>query len=483
MLIKKDQSDVLYFQEYLDVSPELLKVIEEGEQHYFAFRSLAEDVFCMFFKLNPQKIVSAQNASPVAEAALDQIKLLPEYEKLRLTTKLDALASGLATRHMCKSLLAFLPSCPDNPQTLKEREAALIAQLDSDFVNDETRNRVIKEIQELREKIKQAIQNLSGANRADKVSGGQMRKHLQDALAAAEPEIVETAGAAESFGFDSQVGVRQQVNLTEKIAMANIVKRSAKLKQIAEIAGRFKQIAKKKRKSNNSVSDVSDIAYGSSLERALPSELMLLSNVATESLFYHKLAEGKLLGYTFSGRDNVGKGPIIICIDGSGSMSGTPEYASKGIALALMEIARKERRDFAMIQFSDQDSIRSFAVKRGELNRLELLSELEFFFGGGTDFQSPLRQAMHLIDDSRFKRADVIFITDGECHIGEQFLLSFNQLKENKEFSCYGILVGCNSQVVSKFCDEVFMVDDLVGESQANDQMHEKIFNLASSHL
>jgi uncharacterized protein with von Willebrand factor type A (vWA) domain len=47
--------------------------------------------------------------------------------------------------------------------------------------------------------------------------------------------------------------------------------------------------------------------------------------------------------------------------------------------------------------------------------------ELAEYFPGGTDFNS-LDKASELLNLSKFKRGDVVFITDGECDVGEDWL-------------------------------------------------------------
>ncbi|POB66811.1 protein viaA, partial [Vibrio vulnificus] len=48
------------------------------------------------------------------------------------------------------------------------------------------------------------------------------------------------------------------------------------------------------------------------------------------------------------------KGPFVLCVDASGSMSGFPEQSAKAMAYALMQIALAEGRDCYVILFSTE---------------------------------------------------------------------------------------------------------------------------------
>ncbi|WP_443258258.1 vWA domain-containing protein [Virgibacillus sp. L01] len=65
-----------------------------------------------------------------------------------------------------------------------------------------------------------------------------------------------------------------------------------------------------------------------------------------------KFVEGQTMVYDKKGKETLGKGPIILCLDESGSMRDL-ESQSKGFALALISYAKKQKRDFALISFSN----------------------------------------------------------------------------------------------------------------------------------
>jgi hypothetical protein len=64
---------------------------------------------------------------------------------------------------------------------------------------------------------------------------------------------------------------------------------------------------------------------GGDLARILPSEMLRFLDPLTEDKAMLDLIEGRMLQYEIRGKQKKGKGPIVICIDSSGSMDGSPE--------------------------------------------------------------------------------------------------------------------------------------------------------------
>ncbi|MBV9708910.1 MAG: hypothetical protein JO125_16065, partial [Chloroflexi bacterium] len=106
------------------------------------------------------------------------------------------------------------------------------------------------------------------------------------------------------------------------------------------------------------------------------------------------------------------------------------EAWSKAVALALLAIGRKQKRDFCILHFSDSYSynrgnkqkkaVKSFVFPRGEAASTDLIATAEFYIGGGTEFKPWMDEALRQVDDSRFSRADVILVSDGEVYISAE---------------------------------------------------------------
>ena len=171
--------------------------------------------------------------------------------------------------------------------------------------------------------------------------------------------------------------------------------------------------------------DLVGIHQSNQLNRLLPSEAMLLANPDLETIFYKHLAERRLLNYHFMGQSRspqiqqterftqgenpLPKGPFIVCIDTSGSMSGYPEETAKALCFALLQIALNEGRD-CVIQLFSTDVI-SYELT-GPQGLQEALSFLGSSFKGGTDLTPCFAQTLQRMQEQNYSNADAIVLSD-----------------------------------------------------------------------
>ena len=133
---------------------------------------------------------------------------------------------------------------------------------------------------------------------------------------------------------------------------------------------------------------------------------------------------------------------------------GTEKSPLKGFTLALMSIARKQKRDFALILF-DTRAI-TMEYPKGKITPKDMVKLTTTFLGGGTSFHSPLSKAMDVISSHRFKEADLVFVTDGAASLTKTFLDDFAEQKAKKKFSVMSVLLGgAIQETVRQFSDEV----------------------------
>ena len=176
---------------------------------------------------------------------------------------------------------------------------------------------------------------------------------------------------------------------------------------------------------DNVPDDLVGIHQSNELNRLISSETVLLTEPELETVFYKQLAERRLLNYQFMGqsrsletvfseRRTFGeaqdtKGPFIVCIDTSGSMSGYPEDCAKGFCFALLQIALSENRACVIMLFSTD-------VVTYELTGPEGLQEALNFLGcsfkGGTDLEPCMQQVMNYMQQARFSNADAVVLSD-----------------------------------------------------------------------
>src|SRR5439155_1344469 len=193
-----------------------------------------------------------------------------------------------------------------------------------------------------------------------------------------------------------------------------------KLRKLAAVVGSRREQARalRRRPFERVGEEVFDVRLGRDLERLLPPELLALHHPVLRRDFARRLLEGRLLSYSLRGADERGRGPMIVCLDGSGSMAGDKEIWSKAVALTLLEIARRQRRLFRFICFSSADTplftLDLNPRERHEVQEDRALDVAEYFPGGGTDFEAPLSAALDCLRAARYRRGDVALVEPPE---------------------------------------------------------------------
>ena len=118
----------------------------------------------------------------------------------------------------------------------------------------------------------------------------------------------------------------------------------------------------------NSREEIVGVHLGNDIEYALPQEIALLSDDEASILFDMKFVEGRLMCFEMEGMQTISHeveeehmteveeeeklGPIIICVDTSRSMEGSPETIAKAVTLFMATRAISQKRDCLLINFS-----------------------------------------------------------------------------------------------------------------------------------
>jgi len=243
------------------------------------------------------------------------------------------------------------------------------------------------------------------------------------------------------------------------------------------VVGRMRQqaLALRKRPFERVSEEVFDVRLGRDLERLLPPELLALGHPLLRRDFGRRLVEGQLLTYSLRGADERGRGPMIVCLDGSGSMAGEKEIWSKAVALTLLEIARRQRRLFRFMCFSSADmplfTLDLNPRERHEVQEDRALDVAEYFPGGGTDFETPLSAALECLGAARYRRGDVVLITDGECRVSPEWKARFLAEKKRLQFSLFSVLIDVgpsSADTLREISDRVTSVTRLTDDAVAD---------------
>lgn len=443
------------------------------------FYSLLADTWASLYKMNPVLNEDVASELSANKSLMERIMTEESFQDFREFTKLDDLSSAIGTVKFGEKTNEWLEEEQQmNEQLRKQLEQ--IQQLQKDIKDREKRNK--KDSSEgagqqreqdkgspsgkqdnLQEQLQKAMQQLGEEiQQSLEQNPQQFSKKISQAMSESKETKEDLKSLLEGINAGSGEAELQRTPLRDQITLAEKVASNKQLKEIANWTGRFKQIARKKQKSKHDKSiERSGVTLGNQIEALLPSDLALYTSSTTKHDFLRRFAESNLLQYEQLGKEELGKGPIILCLDQSGSMDHL-DTQSKGFTLALMSIARRQRRDFCLILFSTKTKI--FKYERGKITTRDMVRLAETFLGGGTRFDKPLEEALSVIGESRFKKADVVFITDGEAYLRTSFIENFNKTKKEKEFNVLTLLIEPDirdeEETIRSFSDKVIEIQN-----------------------
>ena len=208
--------------------------------------------------------------------------------------------------------------------------------------------------------------------------------------------------------------------ITDLMGKVNQIKQSEKLELINHTITQTVKVP-----DINSREEIVGIRLGKDLEHALPSELALMADPDTSVLFDLKYLESGLMCFDLQGMQSVThthqteveetvmedeiKGPMIICVDTSGSMKGAPETIAKAVTMLMVLKAQQHDRACYLINFST--SIETLDLSGGFAMR-SLISFLQKSFYGGTDVAPAIRAGLEKMSTGDYRNADMLIISD-----------------------------------------------------------------------
>lgn len=452
---------------YRETATEAGSVESQGTSTIPRWGSYMRELFTRFYSENAQRVEQVDAANSWAERAHELAAELPEFARLADRCMGDRLWSGMAATSIASEVLGAMPR-PDQPL---EDTDPLHRQLQGLQGLANAGIPVDAEIQATQARLAQAQANAQAF--AQQIDDGAIRQAMRRGCEAAQEQIDQAEQAMDAFGWGNEAGAPGRGgDSNSKRELFNRVKSSRKLKALAELAGRMKRLAahKQRSKADHARDEVADVTTGDDLARLLPSELAKLTDDRLRPLFYKALAERALLCYELRGTEPQQKGPIVVCVDNSGSMGGDRELWSKAVALALLDIAQRQKRAYALIHF---DTSVQFTLEVDRNDRPawdKVIEAMEFFSGGGTNFGPPLKRALKLLERDSFAKADVILVTDGAA--SSDFGKEYKRRARDKEATTYGVQIGgYGASALTEYCDHSMVIDDLENDSKATDAL------------
>lgn len=490
-VLNTDAFDRRRFKQLYELSENMRKEEKKGRENLGSYYTLMQDTWASLYKRAPKISEETHPELMMNRAMMEKIMSDEEFEGFRRTTLMDDFSSAIGTLRYSEKIYEWTEEHKQEQEEIKNLMKELEKLLEqAQQEQQEADNAQQKADQSQRENNKpnarlqstaQQKQNKAQATKAtaeqikqqlqqqiQSLINGKAGNRLQQSLREAMNETKNAKNDIESLlgGFQAGKGADEmkQLPLKEQLELAEVFRKNKKLKKVAMWAGRFKRTIRKKQK-NKKVETIerNGVTLGNEVEKLIPNELMNFANPITKLDFLRRFAEGQTLIYENIGKERVDKGPIVICIDESGSMRNIINQA-KGFMLAIGSIAKHQRRDFAVIRFTTETKTKVFP--KGKMNSGDVVSMATGFMNGGTSFKAPLNESLKIINSSRFNKADVIFITDGDDTVSSHFIEQFNKKKEEKQFKVLTILLEEGYQgKVKPFSDEIVTATSFEDES------------------
>jgi uncharacterized protein with von Willebrand factor type A (vWA) domain len=293
------------------------------------------------------------------------------------------------------------------------------------------------------------------------------------ALDAAGRDVGDYKDACNALGCGPGAGGAGAMDARRAATAFRRVRGSARLRRIAELAGRFRRVAaaRQRQKVLHAQDEVAGVELGADLGRLLPAELAKLADPDLELDALRRLVERQTMQRELRASEPVGKGPVVVVVDESGSMDGDPVAAAKALALAVVWVARQQRRWCALVAFSGGTEGRLLVLPPGRQDEGALLDWLEAFLGGGTSLDVPLRELPERYWPAMGApkgRTDLLLITDAVVRCPDDIRESFLAWKRRDQVRCVSIIINEPPGDLAAVSDEVYRVpSSIAAESDA----------------
>ena len=254
------------------------------------------------------------------------------------------------------------------------------------------------------------------------------------------------------------------------------------LKELADLLGRMREaeieieeeefeksiIRQEWKVDETAKAEIVGVRESDDLSNMLSSEVSLLGDEDTELLFLKKYADKNLLTFRYEDRKLVQsedhyveinqrinqkeKGPFIVCVDTSESMTGRPEQIAKVLCLGILKMAMRENRRAYLINFSR--GIKTLDLHDVANSIDEIAHFLRMSFYGGTDVSLALYEAIRQLRGNDYQDADVLIISDFIMYtVDADVLRDVRYFQQNKDTQFHSLTLSdeANPEVLEFF--------------------------------
>jgi uncharacterized protein with von Willebrand factor type A (vWA) domain len=218
------------------------------------------------------------------------------------------------------------------------------------------------------------------------------------------------------------------------------------------------------------------------IARMLPAEMLLLRHPKLRLVWHARHAERALLSYEEDDRMRQSRplpapvlrpsqvpqpqrrleaGPMLLCVDTSGSMQGGAEAVAKAVVLEAMRVAHAQKRACHLFAFGGPQEIVEIELGR-DMDALRCLGEfMGQGFHGGTDICGPIERAIARLELQGWQSADLLIASDGEFGATRATAAALARAKSETGLRVQGVLVGDRETIgMKELADAIFWVRD-----------------------
>jgi uncharacterized protein with von Willebrand factor type A (vWA) domain len=410
-----------------------------------------DDVFFLLFLARPQLVdlgdMDARHT--VHHVLVATLAELDQVRRLRRATQRDPVAAATAAVTLAPQFAQATDDLGASPML----ESALASASELQETGDGGDEWLEDRVRELQDELEASLEE------------GRSLAAVRLGEAAREVAEVQERQAAAAAVWGLSPGELRRMPAAERLELARQLD-SPRMRMIVELFGRLRSSMYREPAviPDGGIEPVG-LELGGDLGRVTGVELLSLAGL--DELFFARVGDGALVQYAVQGETDAGHGGIILCVDGSESMDRacqgyTREAWAQAVRLFLLRVAERDRRPLHVVNFGGP----------GELSEARFASPADFaparvmgastaWFGGGTDFEGPLKRALEIAAAESDLRADVVFVTDGECRARQRALDAYRAGVGRLGVRTWGLQLGGSWGGLASFCDRVFTVADL----------------------
>jgi len=338
-------------------------------------------------------------------AAVDVVRNAPGYAGLASSVRGDEWLAGVVSGKILRSVGEEIEAIVPKSNVDKARDAVADASTDAERAEAE-------------KALEKAL--AESATAAEKVRSGSAAAAAARAVDVAA-EMVQSDRAFRGLLGDDSVGVGETF-VPPAVRCAAMM--NPDIIRIVKLAGAMRRSARAVRASkrvDGGAGEIVSTEIGSDVARLVPSELAYLADEETADLLFARIVESRATIYATRGVELGERGPVIVLVDESGSMTDERRTWASAVAMAIASLAMAERREVVLVPFSGPGQTARYDLRpRGRDNAARLEAFSRGHFNGGTSPSHAIVVANRAIAEStRLKGAEIILVTDGQPSHGD----------------------------------------------------------------